>query len=329
MENGSEPLIAAHAETVVLSIRKWIVPMLIALAVVFTATYLVCISPCFNIYTSSTSFYINDAVLADLSIAKGTEKEMNVMSTIATNRALLILNSDELRDSIIRDFDLLHHYKIDDRDEFRYEKLYQTFSDRIRIRRDPVTANLVTLEVKDQDRFVAAKIANMMVARVNDMNNRILEEDVNQRVRRYEGVLHSLQNKSNGQRLDLKTFMDTIHPRFDAESGDLLLSWEQQLSASSLVGKLDRTSGKYDDVLEDYYNVIATLKAQGEQGWRSITVVKKATPDIASGTNSALITAFQFSGFALILLCMLLFYYLQHPDIFRLFRIMVSGKKPA
>ena len=69
-----------------------------------------------------------------------------------------ILKSDEIREHIIRKFDLMNHYKIDPEAKYRRTKLIQEYESNIDFVRTKFMS--VKIEVLDTDKDYAADIAN-------------------------------------------------------------------------------------------------------------------------------------------------------------------------
>lgn len=74
------------------------------------------------------------------------------------DQLLQVLNSDEIRDRIIEEFDLQNHYEIKDDEKFKHTKLYKTYNDNITFK--PTKFLSVRIEVLDKDPQTAADIAN-------------------------------------------------------------------------------------------------------------------------------------------------------------------------
>ena len=69
-----------------------------------------------------------------------------------------ILNSDNIRDSIVKKYDLISHYDIDPEDKFKNTKLFREYNSNISFRRTEFMS--VEIEVLDKDPQLAANIAN-------------------------------------------------------------------------------------------------------------------------------------------------------------------------
>lgn len=239
------------------------------------------------LFSSETSFYINEGVLLDLRKSSMDAKDLQMLDAMAANRVLLLLCSDELRDSVVREFDLYRHYHIDPAAEFAEEKVLNRLNRLISIRRDQAHSNQLILEARDADRFVPAKIANRMVELVNSLSRRIMKKEIDKQVEKYQSVLASLKQQESGKRSELLSFIDSLQPVIGLLSGRNESPAESRYEAMSMLMKFQSSSEKYDNILEQFYlaNSVAG-DLQGEQ-WQTVTINKKAVPDVESGDEKA------------------------------------------
>lgn len=106
---------------------------------------------------------------------------------------LQILNTDEIRDSIIRKYDLMQHYDIDTDGKYTKTELYRTFASNISFRRTEFMS--VEISVLDTDPDTAALIANDIVVLLDMVKNRIQRERANQGLRIIEGEYLALKRE--------------------------------------------------------------------------------------------------------------------------------------
>lgn len=85
-----------------------------------------------------------------------------------------VLYSDDIRDEIIRKYDLMNHYDIDSTSKTKYTKLYKKFSDNISFRRTEYMS--VEIKVLDTDPIMAANIANDIANLLDVRKNTIQRE---------------------------------------------------------------------------------------------------------------------------------------------------------
>ncbi len=82
---------------------------------------------------------------------------------------LQILNSNKIRDKVVRQFNLMEHYGIDTNSNFKYSKLFKEYENNISFRRTEFMA--VQISVYDTDPQLAADIANTIAALLDSTKN--------------------------------------------------------------------------------------------------------------------------------------------------------------
>lgn len=114
---------------------------------------------------------------------------------------LQILNTDEIRDSIINKYDLMEHYEIDQGGKYTMTELYKTFASNISFRRTEYMS--VEINVLDTDPQMAANIANDIVRLLDKVKNRIQRERAQQGLRIIQGEYFTLKE-------ELETLEDSL-----------------------------------------------------------------------------------------------------------------------
>jgi len=89
-----------------------------------------------------------------------------------------LLNSDTIRNYIINKFDLMNHYDINPEAEYRQTELYEEYKSNIDFYRTKFMS--VKIEVLDTDKEYAAKIANEISKKVDEVRNSILQKAAKQ-----------------------------------------------------------------------------------------------------------------------------------------------------
>lgn len=82
-----------------------------------------------------------------------------------------ILHSNEIRDRIIKDFDLQNHYGIGDNEKYKVTKLHKKFNSNVNFRRTKYMS--VVIEVVDADAQIASDMANTIANLVDTITNRV------------------------------------------------------------------------------------------------------------------------------------------------------------
>lgn len=106
-----------------------------------------------------------------------------------------ILKSDEIRDHIIRKFDLMNHYKIDPESKYRKTKLIDEYEGNIDFVRTKFMS--VKIEVWDKNPNYAAEIANEISMMVDSVRNRMLKKVARQAFKIVEKEYNNLVKRIN------------------------------------------------------------------------------------------------------------------------------------
>lgn len=96
-------------------------------------------------------------------LAFGAEKQAEQM--------LQILKSDEIRNSIIKKFDLINHYEIDPTEDFPQTRLNEEFRDNINFSRTEFMS--IRIDVLDHNPIIASAIANEIYSLLDTMKSKI------------------------------------------------------------------------------------------------------------------------------------------------------------
>lgn len=155
-------------------ILKWRKPLAIISAASLILSYVAClfITPKFKssviLFPSSTSS-VSKALLSEVA---GNKQDLLQFGEEAEAEQLLqVLQSDDIRDAVIKKFNLLDHYKIDPESKFRQTQLFDKYDDNINFKRTEFMS--VKIEVMDTDPQMAADIANSIAALYDSTKNSI------------------------------------------------------------------------------------------------------------------------------------------------------------
>jgi len=169
---------------------------------------------------------------------------------------LQILNTDEIRDSIIRKYNLMDHYHVDASGKYAKTELYKTFSSNISFRRTEFMS--VEISVLDTDPDTAAFIANDIVVLLDMVKNRIQRERANQGLKIIEGEYFALRKevKSLEDSLTLLRYKG-VH---DYETQSSVLN--EQLATALIEGKSNavKTIERKLDTLAKYGGTYVSLR---------------------------------------------------------------------
>jgi uncharacterized protein involved in exopolysaccharide biosynthesis len=179
---------------------------------------------------------------------------------------LQILNSDEIRNKIIKKYDLLHHYNIPEDAKYKNTSLIKAYSSNISFRRTEFMS--VEIKVLDTDPDTAALIANDIAGLLNEVKRRIKAERAQRGLEIVEGEYKRIQ-----QEIGLKDELITnlrykgVH---DYESQAAVISEQLSIAqvsnpnsngAKTLQAKLD-TLAKYGGLYVSLRDELRLLKEE-------------------------------------------------------------------
>lgn len=107
---------------------------------------------------------------------------------------LQILNSSEIRDYIIKKYDLMAHYEIDLESPYAYTELVREYNSNVTCER--TRHNSITIDVLDYDPETAANMANDIARLVDSTKNRMIRERSMQAFRVIEKEYNDLKNET-------------------------------------------------------------------------------------------------------------------------------------
>ena len=155
-------------------IFKWKKQLILASTIAAGLSYVAClfIKPEYKstviLFPSSTSS-VSKALLSESSASK--QDLLQFGEDEEADQLLQILQSDIIRDAVIKKFDLMNHYGIDPESEYKNTKLFDEYEDKINFKRTEFMS--VKIEVSDTDPQLAADIANSIAVLYDSTKNSI------------------------------------------------------------------------------------------------------------------------------------------------------------
>jgi uncharacterized protein involved in exopolysaccharide biosynthesis len=112
-----------------------------------------------------------------------------------------ILNSDEIRNIIVQEFDLMKHYRIKPNNKYKNTSLAKTYDKNISFRRTEFMS--VEIKVLDESPDTAALIANRISDLLDEVKNRIQRERAEKGLKIVEQEYTNLRNEIKEKENDL------------------------------------------------------------------------------------------------------------------------------
>jgi capsular polysaccharide biosynthesis protein len=167
------------SSNLVIFLYKWRKPLFIVMVVALVGSWFFS-SPWFITPKFKSTVIMFPA--SSSSISKSLLNEQSVKGQDITafgeddqaEQLLQILNSNKIRDRIMRKFDLMKHYEIDSTSDVKYSNLFKEYDNNITFRRTEFMA--VQISVYDKDPQVAADIANNIAALLDSAKNDMMRQ---------------------------------------------------------------------------------------------------------------------------------------------------------
>ena len=261
-------------------------------------------------YTSEVSFYIDESGIGDATSSNLNPTEQMVLSTLSANKVLLLINSDELMDSLVNYFKLFEHFGIDKQHPLAHESLLLIMNKSMTVERDVSAVNLYKLKITDSDRNLSAQMANKAIELVNTINATMLKADYQKRIDGYRTTLSALKGQQAGERKEVIDFLSSVSPKLIKGGDDNKESLETKLRGYYMLKNTEEYTARYNKLIEAYYAVINKLE-YGQ--WQAATVIRKAVPD-ASSKGSRIEKVAITTVASLFIYILLLFFYYENEE---------------
>jgi uncharacterized protein involved in exopolysaccharide biosynthesis len=183
---------------------------------------------------------------------------------------LQILNSNKIRDRIIRRFNLLEHYGIDSGSKYRNESLYKEYEKNISFRRTEYMA--VQITVLDKDAQVASDMANKISDLLDSTKNEMIHQRAIRGFRIVEGEYNALKKEVEGITDSLVAIGKLGVNDVEYQSQAL----NQQMAIATMNNNRSAMAGlqKRLDVLGQYGGIYMTLKNALEFKTQQLTLLQ-------------------------------------------------------
>jgi uncharacterized protein involved in exopolysaccharide biosynthesis len=169
-----------NSKSIIDNLLKWkihlavIIVITVILAIFFSSSWII------------TPLYKSYAIMYPSNVSPYSDEN-------ETEQMVQIMQSRDIRDSVVKKFDLARHWKIDSNYRYFMSTLEWIYSQRIKVNKTPYEA--VSLEVWDPDPRMACDILNAMMDFYNLKVRALHKEKFGEVVTNYEGIM-SLKKQS-------------------------------------------------------------------------------------------------------------------------------------
>ncbi len=202
--NGQREFNSSNLIALILKWKKQLLIVAIAAFVVSAIVAFFILEPKFKstvvLFPASTA-----SISKSLLILNPQEKDdiLKFGEEAEAEQLLQILNSDEIRDRICTQFDLLNHYEISPTEKYKLTKLYDEYDENISFRRTELMS--VKIEVLDKNPQTACDIANTISSLLDTIKNKVQHERAMMGLRIVEGEYNGLRQEIRDIEDSLKT----------------------------------------------------------------------------------------------------------------------------
>ncbi|HRP00511.1 MAG TPA: hypothetical protein PLN54_13830 [Flavobacteriales bacterium] len=166
-----------------------------------------------------------------------------------TDQLLQLLESNSIRDSLIKRFDLARVYEVDTTANGGYFALYNEFNDRVEITKTRYES--VLIEIVDEDPVRARDLVNGMLEQVNLLARRLQREKSKEVLRIAERALAHERHKLDS----VETILDSLRRtsgllNYDAQAKELTKGYVRMLSTGASQSQKDAVLGMIRDLEE-------------------------------------------------------------------------------
>lgn len=263
------------SSNMVVFLYKWRKPLLIVMAVALLGSWFFSL-PWFITPKYKSTVILFPAGANSVSKALLSEQQTKGQDLVAfgedeqAEQLMQILNSNKIRDRVIRKFNMMEHYGIDSSSKFKYSRLFDQYEKNIQFRRTQFMA--VQITVFDQDPQMAADIANAIGELLDTVKNEMQRQRSVQGLRIVEAEYKELQ-------AEMQTIIDSLVSLGalgvnDVEYQSQVLN--QQMAISLMNGNRNAQAAlqKKLDILGKYGGIYMSLKNALEFKTEQLTVLQ-------------------------------------------------------
>ena len=249
------------SSNLVIFLYRWRKPLFIVLVVALVGSWFFS-SPWFITPKYKSTVIMFPA--SSSSISKSLLNEQSVKGQDITafgeddqaEQLLQILNSNKIRDRIMRKFNLMQHYKIDSTSDYKYSNLFKEYDNNITFRRTEFMA--VQISVYDSDPQVAADIANTIASLLDSAKNDMMRQ---RSVKGFE-VVEAEYNSTKAEKDKIVDSLITLGSLGvnDVEYQSQVLNQQQAISIMNGNKAAQSALQKKLDILGKYGGIYMALK---------------------------------------------------------------------
>lgn len=232
----------------------------------------------FKSYTSTTGFIVNNR--SELGISIPDKFVLNVLTDendILTNRIFRICYSDSMYSYLIQEFDLYQIMEINADDPYAYSRVVRALSSMIKITK--VSSNYLNLSVTSGDIKLSADMANSIARKINEINARILRNEIDIKIDFFKKLSLTLTDKFASLNGDLTRHFDELRLH---NNNHTLSPVQVDFVYKSILGVTQTMQREIDRYLDSKMMSDFVLQRFIDESIESIIIMNRAIPDVGS-----------------------------------------------
>ena len=262
-------------------------------------------------YNATASFLMNDHSIIS-SPTLGFSGLESISSGDNFNRTYEFIKSAATQKHLINKFRLLQHYGIDSTSEFAYQKAEQRIRSSIAIKKS--TFNTISVTVRDRYRYLAADMANEIVAYLETLNENQYIKNIQKKIKVSEAYVKQLEldNTIKSAKIDSILFQINLllsSSKLNERSSFNFLMQQQQLNE---IISIYKSSSEELINSQKLYNL--SLQALNFKDFPAITVVRNAMPAATSNAVTAALLSIGIMILTAMLLLLQAYLYLHYKE---------------
>jgi capsular polysaccharide biosynthesis protein len=308
--------------------KKWILIALSAIALIVSIIVSLNITPRYRsevILFPAASISLSKNLVETSTISMDSRDVLSFGADAEAERMLQILHSTQIRDHIIRKFDLMKHYYVDPASPYPDNQVFNAYKGNVKIRRTEFMS--IEIGVLDTDPQMAADIANEIATYVDSTVHNMQKE-------RAQEAFAIVEKEYSRSELEIRQFSDSLQKirklgviDYDSQATSLNTAYANALekgnsgAAESILNRMKILSaygGKYVELsqklhaeierLELLKAKVASYKVNVEHTVPQVFIVDKAYKDDQKTLpkRSIIVVISTLSTFALTLLLLLI-----------------------
>lgn len=236
-------------------------------------------------YSSTGSFFVND-----MNVLSSANVDLKLVDNLTPNdnfnRIFQQTVSTDVAIYLIKKFHLTSHYGVDSTKEFYLQQTANILKKNISVKKN--TYNTILVTVNDQYRYLAADLANEIMAYIDEINRVYYARNIERKLKISESFLKEIKSDNMAKSKSIDSLLSEMHHLTTESvrkttSAIYMLGLEQRLS-----GLINELSNSTHDLMNSQRLYNLSLQALNQKNYRTITIVQDAMPASTSNILEAI-----------------------------------------